>query len=332
MSTNTFSNDARLRANLDQSLAHASEELARARAVEAPDRHVIDQAAEAGDRAEEIRALRPRPSWPASQTRARNTAKAMAADGEAQRERRRRSGGAGETVPRGGEVTAQAAAARIREVRHPGADAPAEPRYTPSRATAELTRCPDVHVPPMSSPRTSHSPVCKPARTSMPTLARRRELPWRSGSLAEDRRTSRGSRLPTCSPRGPEAVELHPNDGVVRVEQGMPVTVTHLCGAARRVDDVGEQDGGEDAIVGDLGAVAGEELGDLVERLAPRFDEVDNVAPRQLNVFRARYVISDVLAHGGRDEQVVGVMEDKGWHADGRKHLRARLTRSKEAI
>ena len=34
--------------------------------------------------------------------------------------------------------------ARIREVRHPGADAPAEPRYTPSRATAEFVRCRDL--------------------------------------------------------------------------------------------------------------------------------------------------------------------------------------------
>ena len=34
--------------------------------------------------------------------------------------------------------------ARIREVRHPGADTPAEPRYTPSRATADFVRCRDL--------------------------------------------------------------------------------------------------------------------------------------------------------------------------------------------
>jgi hypothetical protein len=55
--------------------------------------------------------------------------------------------------------------------------------------------------------------------------------------------------------------------------------------------------------------VAGDELGDLVERIPPRFHEVVQVAPRQLNVFRARYVISDVLAPGGRDHQVVGMLE-----------------------
>ena len=36
------------------------------------------------------------------------------------------------------------ARARIREVRHPGADTPAEPRYAPSRATADFVRCRDL--------------------------------------------------------------------------------------------------------------------------------------------------------------------------------------------
>ena len=35
-------------------------------------------------------------------------------------------------------------ARRIREVRHPGADTPAEPRYAPSRATADFVRCRDL--------------------------------------------------------------------------------------------------------------------------------------------------------------------------------------------
>ena len=60
----------------------------------------------------------------------------------------------------------------------------------------------------------------------------------------------------------------------------MPVTVTHLRGPARRVDDVGEQHGGQNPIVGHVSLLAGEELGDLLERFAPRFDEVERVAPR----------------------------------------------------
>ena len=110
----------------------------------------------------------------------------------------------------------------------------------------------------------------------------------------------------------PKASELRPDDGVVRIKQRMPVTVAHLRGPARRVHDVGEQHRGEHPIIGHVGLLAGEELGDLLEGLAPRFDEVENVAPRQLNVFRARYVIGDVLAPLGRDERVVGVMDDEG--------------------
>ena len=39
----------------------------------------------------------------------------------------------------------------------------------------------------------------------------------------------------------PEPIELCPNDGVVCIKQGMPVTVAHLRGAPGRVHDVGEQ-------------------------------------------------------------------------------------------
>ena len=72
-----------------------------------------------------------------------------------------------------------------------------------------------------------------------------------------------------CSPPGPETEQLRPHDGVVRIQQRMPVTVAHLRRAARRVHDVGEQHRGENPIIGHLGLLAGEELGDLLERLAP---------------------------------------------------------------
>jgi hypothetical protein len=38
--------------------------------------------------------------------------------------------------------------------------------FTSFAPASALTRAP---IPPMSSPRTSHSPVCNPARTSMPS-------------------------------------------------------------------------------------------------------------------------------------------------------------------
>ena len=118
----------------------------------------------------------------------------------------------------------------------------------------------------------------------------------------------------TSRPR--KRVELRPHDGVVRVEQGMPVTVADLRGPPRRVDDVGEQHRGEHPIIGHIGLVAGEELVDLMERIPPWFDEVIRITPRQLNVFRARYVIGDVFAHRGHDHRIVGVLDDEAWYAD----------------
>ena len=60
--------------------------------------------------------------------------------------------------------------------------------------------------------------------------------------------------------------ELRSDDGVVRIQQGMPVTVTHLRGPARRVHDVGEQHRGKNPIIGHVSLLPGEELGDLLKR------------------------------------------------------------------
>ena len=99
----------------------------------------------------------------------------------------------------------------------------------------------------------------------------------------------------------------------------MPVAVADLRRPARRVDDVGEKHRREDPVVGHLGLVPGEELGDLLKRLTPRFDEVVDVAPRQLDVLRARYVVGDVPAQLGRYDWIVGVVDNESWHADCRK-------------
>jgi hypothetical protein len=107
----------------------------------------------------------------------------------------------------------------------------------------------------------------------------------------------------------------------VRIKQRTPVTVTHLRCPARRIHDVGEQHRRENPIIGHFCLMPGEELGDLLERIAPRFHEVVKVAPLELNVFRVRNVVGDVLAHCGRDEWVVGVLDDEGGHADCRKDL-----------
>jgi hypothetical protein len=57
--------------------------------------------------------------------------------------------------------------------------------------------------------------------------------------------------------------------------------------------------------------MTGEERGDVLEGLAPRLDEMVEVAPGEFDVFRAWYVISYVPAVRG--PRVVGVLEDEGW-------------------
>jgi hypothetical protein len=105
------------------------------------------------------------------------------------------------------------------------------------------------------------------------------------------------------------------------VEQRMPVTVADLRRATGRVHDVGEEHRGQHPIIGHVGLVAGEERSNLLEGRAPvGFDHVVDVATRQLDVLRARYVVCDQLSLRGRDERIIGVLEDKGWHADCREH------------
>jgi len=113
---------------------------------------------------------------------------------------------------------------------------------------------------------------------------------------------------------------LRSDDGIVRIKQGMPVTVAHLRGPARRVHHVGEQHRREDPIAGHVSLLTGEERGDFLERVAPsRFEGVVQVAPRNFDVFRAWYVVSDVLAHRGRDQWVVGMVDNERRHADCRE-------------
>jgi hypothetical protein len=49
-----------------------------------------------------------------------------------------------------------------------------------------------------------------------------------------------------------KAGQLRADDGVVRVEQGMPVPVADLRSPARRVHDVGEKHRGQNSVVSDV--------------------------------------------------------------------------------
>ena len=114
----------------------------------------------------------------------------------------------------------------------------------------------DVHGDPADViARTSHSPACSPARTSMPSachcVANRHRAADRP-LWAVEHREEAVARCVHLTPS--KAGELRPDDGVVRIEQRVPVTVSHLCGPPCRVHDVGEQHGGENPIIGHVSA------------------------------------------------------------------------------
>jgi hypothetical protein len=97
----------------------------------------------------------------------------------------------------------------------------------------------------------------------------------------------------------------------MRIEQGMSVAITHLGGSARGVHDVGKQHRSQHPIVGHFCLMAGEELGDLLEGLPPRFNRVVDVPARELDVLGTGYVVGDVLANCRHDQRVVGVVQDE---------------------
>src|SRR5919197_291292 len=99
-------------------------------------------------------------------------------------------------------------------------------------------------------------------------------------------------------PRGvdllpPETVELDTNGLVVRLEQLAPAPVAELHRALRRADDVGEEDGREDAVGLGRRPRPGQELLDLVHDLVG-VDPRDVVVPGQLDEACARDVLGDV--------------------------------------
>ena len=116
-------------------------------------------------------------------------------------------------------------------------------------------------MPAMSSPRISHSPVCRPARTSIPSGRtavgdRPRAFDARARAV-EGRQEAVAGRLHLAAP---VAVELLAHDLVVALEQLAPAAIAELGAPFGGVDDVGEEHGEQLAL--GLGRVlgAGQEL------------------------------------------------------------------------
>ena len=116
------------------------------------------------------------------------------------------------------------------------------------------------------SPISSHSPVCRPARTSIPSWRTPAVIAWAQRMRA--RRSIEGRQKAVA--RGVDlaaavAAELGPHQPVMTFEETAPAPVAQLGGALRRIDDVGEEHRGQDAI--GLGAAprAGDELLHLIQ-------------------------------------------------------------------
>ena len=154
-------------------------------------------------------------------------------------------------------------------------------------------------IPPMSSPRTSHSPVCSPARTWMPSACTHR------GRLRGADRTLRAveqreETVPRCVHlAAPKSEQAAPARRRRAHQAGHASPGRPSPNPARRVHDVGEQRRGENPVVRSSGWCPVRNSATCWNDCA-RVRRCGRGSPRRLNVLRARDVVGDVLAAAGR--------------------------------
>jgi len=104
-------------------------------------------------------------------------------------------------------------------------------------------------IPETLPPRSSHSPVCRPARTSIPSsrtqVGNRACAPDSTHRSVERREEAVAGRVHLSAPK---VVELSANERVVSGEKLVPGSIAKLRRARGRADDVGEQHGREDGL------------------------------------------------------------------------------------
>ena len=176
-------------------------------------------------------------------------------------------------------------------------------------------------TPARSSPASSHSPVCRPARrsTSRPRAAshhreRAPDRPRRAVEGGEHAVAGAADRAPAVDG------DLLVDDAVVAGDQVVPAPVAEPRRVLGRADDVGEHDRRQDPVRIADAARAGDELLDLVEQRVRVADEVDVVVAGQLDVARARYVLGQVAGVGDVDQAVAAAVHDQRRDPDRRKH------------
>src|SRR5437868_15351140 len=116
-------------------------------------------------------------------------------------------------------------------------------------------------MPPTLSPINSHSPVCTPARTSIPSCLT-------ASAIASAQRTARAGPSKVARKLSPRAVGFLPaearrflsHNGVVGVQKIAPWRIAKLCCALGGRCNIEEEHGSEDAIRGIDRALAGNEF------------------------------------------------------------------------
>jgi len=99
----------------------------------------------------------------------------------------------------------------------------------------------------------------------------------------------------------PGSPQLVSHRSVVSIEQRPPTAIAERGRASGRVDDVSEEDGGEETLDLDW-AFPGQELGDLLRGPGGVLTPGSEVRPRKLDESRAVDVLGAVAALGGRNE------------------------------
>ena len=128
----------------------------------------------------------------------------------------------------------------------------------------------------MSSPRSSTSPACRPARSCSPALPRRPQHGL--GAAHGLCRRGEAGQNPVAHVLDEHAVvpgQEPAHVDVELVEDGTPLAVARFCGAHGRVHDVGEEHGGQQPCGGVDPACPGDEFLHLVD------DGVELAGPRQ---------------------------------------------------
>src|SRR5262249_21347403 len=118
-----------------------------------------------------------------------------------------------------------------------------------------------------------------------------------------------------------ESIELSANNGMVTGEQLGPPMVAELSDASRRLDDVGEEIGGENAVGLWRRAHTRDELFDLSEDRIPVLRPPRVVRARELHEPRTRDLRRDVPTLFDLRIAVVGPMNDDRGHANRRQDV-----------